>query len=49
MVVINGLKPSIRQHILQKDAQDMEAVRKWAVLAELSLQDAANGYDELEE
>lgn len=40
LVALNGLRPSIRQHVIQHPIKDLDDLRQWGRLTELSLQDA---------
>ncbi|XP_069133378.1 uncharacterized protein [Argopecten irradians] len=46
-VVINGLKPNIRQFVLQNNPQTIDELRRWAKLGELTVSDENQQHQEV--
>lgn len=40
-IALNGLRPSIRQHVIQHELSSLEDLRQWGRITELSLRDSA--------
>lgn len=40
LIMLNGLRPSIRQHVIQHELQSLDDLRQWERITELSLTDS---------
>lgn len=41
-IALNGMRPELRQHVIQHSVRNLDELRRWGKLTELSLQDVAD-------